>query len=263
MVGDSNIHQIVYSDISLSLFEDSGWYSVDYSYADTILWGYHKGCSFLVDACIIDGNYQSEEFCNVSSSISLCDITHTYKGACNLGYSTVPIPSQYQYFSEPYIGGNDLLADYCPYVLPTNDGSCQDISQVATSIDTINYGESACTNCRCLEGTYVSQFSTLNTHYHAGCHEVTCEGDVAVVHVGIQIVFCDPAGGISTIPGYDGYIICPVSNILCRNLPCPFGCYGKGKCINGICSCNKGYSGTYCESFARIILITNIFLLII
>ena len=263
MVASSNIYYISYSDISLSFFEDSGWYQVDYAYSNTIEWGYLDGCDFLLDPCIEDGAYQSDEFCNVSSTISLCDYTHTFKGSCNLGLEDSPIPTQYQYFASPYYGGNDTFADYCPYVSPSQTGSCKDVSGFTTVIDQVSYGEMVCENCMCLEGTYVSQFSTLNVHYHAGCHQITCEGNVAVVHVGDQVVFCDPGGESVTIRGYDGYIICPNSNILCKALPCPFACHGKGICVNGHCQCQAGSYGTYCESLATLLLLSGIAFLLV
>lgn len=248
MVGDSNIYYISYSDISFSIFEDSGWYQVDYSYSNNILWGYHKGCEFLIDPCVEKSNYMFNEFCNTSSSISLCDHSHTFKGNCNLDTQKNPIPSQFQYFSNVFIGGNDSFADFCPYVTPEPAGSCRDIGVISTDINNKDYGESVCDNCKCLEGTYVSQFSTMSVHWHSGCHEITCEGNVAVVHVGGEVVFCDPGGGEVTVRGYDGYLICPSSDILCKDLPCPFACHGNGKCVSGQCDCDSGYSGLYCDS---------------
>ena len=37
MTGESELYYILYSDISLSFFEDSGWYQVNYEYADDVL----------------------------------------------------------------------------------------------------------------------------------------------------------------------------------------------------------------------------------
>jgi Leishmanolysin/EGF-like domain len=262
MVGDSRIYYVTYSDISFSLFEDSGWYLPDYSYSDTITWGYNEGCDFLLNPCLINGDYISGEFCNISSTISACDHTHTYKGYCNLGTQSTPIPTQYQYFGSPYTGGSDTMADYCPYVYPSDYGSCQGIGADTTAVDANDYGEMVCESCKCLEGTYVSQLSALAVHYHSGCHQVTCEGDVAIVHVGDEIVFCDPGGGQTIVRGYNGYINCPSSNILCKNLPCPFACHGRGKCTGGVCSCDAGYYGNYCESFSRVLECLSIIILL-
>lgn len=46
MIGDSYGENLI-SEITLALFEDSGWYKVDYSQANLFLWGKNKGCGFL------------------------------------------------------------------------------------------------------------------------------------------------------------------------------------------------------------------------
>ncbi len=46
MIGDSYGENMI-SEISLALFEDSGWYKVDYEMANLFLWGKNKGCDFL------------------------------------------------------------------------------------------------------------------------------------------------------------------------------------------------------------------------
>lgn len=37
MVPDSNIYYVIFSDVSFAVFEDSGWYQVNYDYSDTIV----------------------------------------------------------------------------------------------------------------------------------------------------------------------------------------------------------------------------------
>lgn len=41
----------VFSRLSLAVMEDSGWYSVDYSAANILLWGRGKGRSFVEEGC--------------------------------------------------------------------------------------------------------------------------------------------------------------------------------------------------------------------
>lgn len=50
MIAD-DADNIVISKISLALFEDSGWYGVDYSYADELFWGKNQGCAFTDSTC--------------------------------------------------------------------------------------------------------------------------------------------------------------------------------------------------------------------
>ena len=52
----------VISDISLALFEDSGYYKVKYYSGDLFKFGKNKGCDFIKNKCIINENPSFEEF---------------------------------------------------------------------------------------------------------------------------------------------------------------------------------------------------------
>jgi hypothetical protein len=241
---------VIFSKISLALFEDSGWYQVDYEYGSDVTWGAQRGCGFVLSPCVENSVPAFEEFCNSSNSISLCDHTHTFKGTCSLTRMSQAVPAEYQYFNDPYLAGDDAFSDFCPYVVDQDSGSCLDIGEKSVKINKDEYGEASGPGTKCLEGTYVNQLSNKAAHMHAACHKVTCQGNVAVIHVGGQVVFCDPSGGQVAIRGFDGYLFCPNSNILCKDLPCPFACSGRGKCKNGLCNCDSG-SGKYCEDHSN------------
>lgn len=83
MVSDFDIHDIVYSDTSLAVFEDSGWYKVNYQYANEPIWGYKKGCKFLQEKCVVNQRPNFDEFCQ-NSTYSHCDYKHLRKGDCNI-----------------------------------------------------------------------------------------------------------------------------------------------------------------------------------
>ena len=40
-----------FSRLTLAVLEDSGWYSVDYAAASTLLWGRERGCQFVLGGC--------------------------------------------------------------------------------------------------------------------------------------------------------------------------------------------------------------------
>lgn len=40
-----------FSGLTFALFKDSGWYVVDDSNAEPLVWGYNKGCDFYKLAC--------------------------------------------------------------------------------------------------------------------------------------------------------------------------------------------------------------------
>ena len=65
----------VYSAISLALFEDSGWYRVNYSQAETLVWGYGEGCDFVSQKCS-DG-WSDHYFCTKEVSFLACKVVLT------------------------------------------------------------------------------------------------------------------------------------------------------------------------------------------
>lgn len=50
MTGSASVNP-VFSGLTLSLLEDSGWYRVNYSVADPLFWGRGQGCNFVAQAC--------------------------------------------------------------------------------------------------------------------------------------------------------------------------------------------------------------------
>ena len=52
------------SALTLAALEDSGWYVADYSVAEPLAWGRHRGCTFASADCV-DGDPLTSEFCNV------------------------------------------------------------------------------------------------------------------------------------------------------------------------------------------------------
>lgn len=238
MVADSDIKDVVYSDISMALLEDSGWYKVDYRYTMPIVWGYKKGCNFLQNKCVIKGKAQFSEFCTDTTGEARCDFSYLHKGSCSIGYSD-DIPEEYQYFSDENLAGTDLWLDYCPIVKPLPQGDCRSNHPPLNS----DYGELTCENCRCIEGTYSMNNSP---HFHVACHWVECYETHAVIHIGNETVSCNFTGGHIEVPNYNGVVYCPNTDVLCAPKPCINNCSGKGKCEYGVCMCDNGTQGGDC-----------------
>jgi hypothetical protein len=53
----------VLTNITLSVFEDSGWYKPNYSFAEDTLWGKNQGCKFLKKCESDDSGIKFWEFC--------------------------------------------------------------------------------------------------------------------------------------------------------------------------------------------------------
>jgi leishmanolysin len=243
MVADSDINDVIYSDITMALFEDSGWYQVDYSYTTPLLWGRHQGCDFLDKVCVSDGRPSFKDFCSDNSETSSCDYKNLNKGVCNLVIFDDPLPSQYQYFSNPDKGGSDKYLNYCPVVKQYKGGNCRGLEKTDTVLYSI-FGEEACEDCRCVEGTYVKQG---NPKEHAGCHRVECFDDRVIIHIGDEKVTCNfDENGDVKVPDFEGVVHCRNSEKLCDPKPCLNNCSGVGKCISGTCECPDGSKGGDC-----------------
>jgi leishmanolysin len=244
MVADLAITDIVYSSITLALFEDSGWYTVNYLYTDDIQWGSKAGCPFLFEKCILN-QVATSSFFNTANYTAQCDNTRLNKGHTNLIYYQSPIPSYDQYLGDAYTGG-DYYADYCPYVQFSLDGNCRGLGPEQTSVNS-DYGESIGSDSRCFEGNYSLSGNSL---WHVGCHKVVCFDTYVDVYLGDQAVSCPFTGGFVGLPGYQGFVNCYLSQDVCRQKPCPNACSGLGICEGGVCQCFNGTVGGDCRMFS-------------
>ena len=43
---------VSYSELTFAMFEDTGWYKVDYSWANPLNWGKDTGCELFKKQCI-------------------------------------------------------------------------------------------------------------------------------------------------------------------------------------------------------------------
>ncbi|XP_067680772.1 ciliated left-right organizer metallopeptidase-like isoform X2 [Haliotis asinina] len=78
-------HLTFIDSITLALFEDSGWYKVDYSQADVYLWGRGAGCSFgLPSHC----KFEVEYFCQQQAPG--CHFLHWDKAKCSTNSHITP-----------------------------------------------------------------------------------------------------------------------------------------------------------------------------
>lgn len=99
----------VYSIISLAALADTGWYSINWDYMHNISWGYKKGCDFVHKQCVDENEFKANfsEFCVNTDYSSGCSYNHLHKGVCSMTRYNAPIPLQFRYFKDAYIGGAD------------------------------------------------------------------------------------------------------------------------------------------------------------
>ena len=236
MVADSDINDIAYTDVTMALFKDSGWYDVDFKYSTVMKWGYKEGCGFITQKCIVNSQPITTDFCvdPPSNEQRMCDFQHLRKGTCNLSSSSETLPLEYQYFRDQTEGGADTYLDYCPVVKPYSNGDCRDPLTVLLSED---YAEEAGYQSRCITGTYSKSGSQQE---HSACHVVACSATSASITIGDIVVECPFTGGDVEVDGLSGVVHCPSSDVLCRDKPCVNNCYGYGYCQNSVCICDDG-----------------------
>ena len=91
MAPDIDQYDIVDSDISLAVLQDSGWYRVDFKYSNPITWGFHQGCDFLEEKCVSNSQTLTDDFCTEEND-SMCDYLGVRIGYCELVSYYTPLP---------------------------------------------------------------------------------------------------------------------------------------------------------------------------
>jgi len=222
----------VISDISLALFEDSGYYKVKYYSGDLFKFGKNKGCDFIKNKCIVNGTPSFEEFC-VSPDQPLCSPSRITKGECKI-YRFDSIPEEYQYFSDPKIGGFSV-ADYCPISYRSTDNNDYYPTSCHSGTPRYSeYGERIGNNSFCFISSLIPTYNLdLNITTHAICYRTGCKKNTkqVTVYIGSSSVDCPINGGNVTFSGFKGRIICPKYSDLCDTSSTPL-CNEMFNCLS-------------------------------
>lgn len=213
-----------FSEFSLGFLEATGWFVVDYDYAEPYSYGKGQGCSFINGKC--GSTAQFDEYCNGGASRG-CSPTGRGGGSCQ----------------------SDSLTEGCRYYFPTQQNDCENENgeDYARFPSLETYGRSA--GSRCFAGNLNSRNSNSPTSF---CFKYSCSGSGSstqlTINVGNNKVVCTKAGSQS-VDGYYGGVDCPNPQEFCETIGkqyCPRNCMGRGSCVNGKCVCRSGYSGIDC-----------------
>ncbi|OMJ91261.1 hypothetical protein SteCoe_6240 [Stentor coeruleus] len=238
----------IFSNITLALMQDTGWYSANYSYSQAPIWAKGQGCGIFTTKCITGGVANFPNFCTDTNKG--CDPMNLYRSKCNIKTYTTALPSAYRYFTTTTVGGDDSYFDYCGYKNHYSNGSCKNTGTSIT-LPSSYYGETIGSDSKCFDGTILKVGYTSSTLWHGSCYPTDCSGSAAVITVlgssGPISVTCPVNGGQVTVTGFNGYIVCPAYSVICGDFPCMNACYGRGTCTNGVCTCDFGYSGPDCS----------------
>lgn len=198
-------------------------------------WGHGIGCEFVEEPCIVDGGvpeYGKGFFCD-SMGKRGCSVDHTHKLACSmidysLRYPPNPPPNQFQYFSDPNIGG-PTQADFCPVYGSTYGGS------KASELSCKDGGNGPSLNL--YSEIFGSDSMCVETSTGEGrCYPVQCIYDERVVKIQLRGEWetCnydfEPKDLKSTTGFLGGTVYCPRLSSACPDLFCPKNCAGAGEC---------------------------------
>lgn len=216
------------SSLTLAYFEDTGFYTANYAYAEDneMNWGKGKGCSFVEQKCNSAANQASGEFCFDTSLAPMCTYDLTAGGACQTANSASSLPAAFRYFpSESTRGGSVAVADYCPAVLPYSNRVCIE----STNFDTQDiYGNTYHPASRCFMSNLIqSDFDTSAT-LETRCFPFSCSlvSGAILLNIRGQTVRC-PANlqagyaDVTRLRGYKGSIYCPPASALCADPSAP------------------------------------------
>lgn len=227
MIGQSYPENVI-SEITLSFFEDSGWYKVNYYTGGLFRYGKNKGCDFVTKKCII--NQESKfpnDFCIVTDA-PLCFASKLAKGVCELDRKS-SIPSAYRYFSDSTLGGL-LYADFCPVAKYDRDEENKMFFSSNCAYGLSDYpdlGEVVGDNSACFLSSFIpknkTNYETFKGVNKAICHSYECNSSDQTYKVTIlnNTINCPKEGGIITNNSFDGNFYCPdYASVCTKTLPC-------------------------------------------
>jgi len=191
------------SGLTLSLFEDMGWYRSNYSAQEYWGWGKDQGCDFL-DRC--ETSWPNKEgYCTATTTAPLCTPDRVAKGVCDIDTYTSDLVPYYQHFTNPLIGGADFAADYCPYVSPYSNRYCADPANSEPG-NIYGYGS------RCWPTA-----TTAGPFTDATCLRFNCLNE-SQLQVEVNAIWynCPSSGGSVSYPG--GFVSCPLASLFCRGV---------------------------------------------
>jgi hypothetical protein len=244
-----NYDESVISEITLALFEDSGWYTVKYITGGLFRYGKNQGCSFINSHCVYGGiSFFKNEYC-IKEKTTMCTPGRTHRAMCGLTSYPAELEIYYRYFTNSKKGGHLAEVDYCP-IAKTNSsisktyysqGHCA-YGEVELYPESLGYKMGSESICLLSSLTPKNNDETLKDYpssFRALCYQVECSnigGEKSIIiHIGNNAVICPASGGTQTIDGYYGYILCPDYNLICTGSEwCtdPITCIQKNSFVN-------------------------------
>lgn len=214
------------SVFTLSFFKDLGFYDVDMNHAIPLSFGKGGGCGFIDSKCNTEagglGKFWCNEFAANNNPTKFCTFDRRGIGYCNARKYSSALPAQFQYFSDPTVGGGDFV-DKCPYVAAYSNRECSyereayDATTAAAEAD-LGFYFGAGGRCFDTGGLKRSLATTTDT---LRCMKARCpfNGTRVEILVGNQWLCCPLDGSarddLEPPADFTGSIKCPPASEIC------------------------------------------------
>lgn len=206
------------SEMTLAAMQDLGLgYTANFAAATSMKWAKNAGCSFINEKCSTTAGGMGTWFCNDQTRASVCTTSHMAYGTCTIYTYTSDLPSYFQYFSDPKVGGDQFL-DYCPTIRGYSNGRCNEVRE-ATSNE-LNVGHYFGVGGRCAMTTNLVKTGlsiTVKAAQTPRCLRFQCiqSNSMLQVKTGDAAWVNCPDDTEVSIEGYDGKVVCPKASVLC------------------------------------------------
>eukprot|EP01083_Nonionella_stella_P138162 420446_1 len=246
------------SVFTLALMEDSGWYQVDYDFAEPYVWGKDAGCAFLTGECVTSSQSNYPQFWCESEADDGCSADYAGVGDC-LVFDRGTIPDKFRWYSD-VLGGPKFM-DYCGFIEPTESSTHADFEHICWDERGNQYdtrGMSSDTyglDSRCVDT--VSDSGTRSgycfKHECVGFDSSTSQWSQVVITANTETITCSRADAFSTktVSSVAGLstVTCPNVDAVCGTTSKPFECYwGEYSEELSKCLCAVGYIGSTCNT---------------
>ena len=172
----------------------------------------------------------------------MCTPGRTHRAMCGLTTYPDELDKYYRYFTDSRKGGYLPQTDYCPVAKTNSSISKTYFYQGHCSYGEIelfpeNLGYTMGENSICLLSSLTPKNNeTLKEYpssFRALCYKVDCysknEEKAVRIFIGNNAVICPISGGIQTLDGYNGFILCPDYNLICTGTK---WCLDPISCVN-------------------------------
>jgi hypothetical protein len=156
MTGSSAYNYRQLTNFTLKLLDDTGWYAIDFSFAEKTIWGRNKGCDFFTQKCT-----DFAEYCTKLDKYG-CDYNYNFLSICmNDGLSSCPYNYGFQ---------------NCTSIYNINEQNRQVTQNLNRQYPYNVYAGLS----KCLMSSY------KNSDYLPRCHRVTCDTEFKNVKIYLE-----------------------------------------------------------------------------